>query len=89
MSSGGLDFVLGGPALSALFLSLAFSKNNTADFGDIVDAHPARRRPLIFYVMETYVANVIKVEGEYSIVFIKLFFLSDVEQIYWVFSAYA
>ena len=89
MSSGWLDLVLGGPALSALFISLAFSENNSADFGDIVDAHPARQRPLIFYFMETYVANVIKVEGESSIVLIKLFFFADVEDIYWVFSAYA
>ena len=89
MSSGGLDLVLGGPALSALCLPLAFSESNSSDFGDIGDAHPDRRRPFIFDVNETYVTNSTKVEGKYSIVLFKLFFFSDVEELYWVFSTYA
>ena len=32
MLSDGLDLVLGGPALLALFLKLAFSKGKSADF---------------------------------------------------------
>ena len=35
MSSVGRDHVIGVPTLSALFLPMAFSKGNSASFGDI------------------------------------------------------
>ena len=35
MSYVGLDHVLGGPALSYLFIPIAFSEGNSANFGDI------------------------------------------------------
>ena len=44
---------------------------------------------LIQHVNKTYVANVTKINGESSIVFIKFFFLAYVEELYCVFSAYA
>ena len=57
MLSVGSDHVLGGPALSALFLPMAFSEGNSANFGEILCAHPARQRMFVFYVNETYFAN--------------------------------
>ena len=84
----GLGLVIGGPALLDLFLTLAFSKSISANFGYVGDANPARRRPFILNVSETHIANVIEIEGESIVVLIESFFFINVEYLYGVFSAY-
>ena len=85
MSSGGPVFVLGG--LSALFLLFTKDESNSANFGNTGDADPATQHAFIFDAHKNYVANVTNIKDKSSIVLVKLFFFTNVEELYWVFSA--